>query len=199
MSSLNKNWIAAGFLGLGTFSFGIVVLLTGFLVSQKQPVTDSPSQAAEPACTLTFTIQLPTPTATPGPSQTPTPGPSPTPTLQPSHTPTPAITPQSTPTPTPEPTGACINIKAYRVDDAVWTQITDLGSIQPRDTVVFAVAGAASGGIIDVARFAINGSEWVETTEVNPFGEYYYQYTVGALETNLYVRGQVHHSILGWL
>lgn len=195
MPHFNKNWIAAGFLGLGTLSFGVVVLLMGVLVSQRQPITESESRAATPACTVTFTIRIPTatPTSSISPSGTPIPTATPTPSSAPSITGTPPLTP------TPEPVGQCVNIKLYRVSESSWTHITDLATIVPGDAIVIAVAGASSGGIIDEARFLINDGAWIQTTQVNQFGEYYIHYTIPETTTGLVIQAQVHHSVLGWL
>ena len=109
--------------------------------------------------------------------------------------------PTKTPTPPPppgEPTAQCLNIKAY---DTNWTELTSaqLAQIKVGDTVRFTVAGQASSGSFDKARFKINGVQRPEVTGKRPATEEYYdEYTIPAGITTFTINAQIHHATLGW-
>lgn len=108
-------------LALGTVVLGITTLIISLQLQNRQPVTELPPQAAEPACAVSFTVtpdqesfsceiafnfSTPTPTGTLTPTPTPTPAQTvtPTATLTPTVTPTGIQEPTNTPTRTPMPT-----------------------------------------------------------------------------------------------
>ena len=85
-----------------TAGLGVMVFLTSQKLAQTEEVAptapEEEVEAANPACTLAFSLTA----ATPTPTGTLTP--TPTPTSTPTATPTPTNTPTSTPTPTATPT-----------------------------------------------------------------------------------------------
>ena len=109
--------------------------------------------------------------------------------------------PTKTPTPPPppgEPTAQCLNIKAF---DADWTELTSaqLAQLKVGDTVRFTVAGQASSGSFDKARFKINSVQRPEVTGKRPgTDEYYDEYTIPAGITTFTINAQIHHATLGW-
>ncbi|KKU16846.1 MAG: Chitin-binding lectin 1, partial [Candidatus Woesebacteria bacterium GW2011_GWC2_45_9] len=133
--------------------------------------------------------------APPPPPKTPTPTPPP-PTSTPQPTPPP---PGSTPTPPPPPpTAQCLNIQAF---DTSWNKLssTDLSNLKPGDKVRFTVAGQASSGNFDKARFKINGVQRPEVTQKKPSSEEYYdEYTIPEGITTFSIGAQIHHTTLGW-
>jgi len=67
------------------------------------------------------------------------------------------------------------------------------------DTVRFTVAGQASSGSFDKARFKINGVQRPEVTGKRPATEEYYdEYTIPAGITTFTINAQIHHATLGW-
>ncbi|RJR15316.1 hypothetical protein C4579_02520 [Candidatus Microgenomates bacterium] len=160
----------------------------------------TPTQSAS-QCTINFAIGVPpspTPTPTPTPSGTPIPTPSATPT--PTPTATPAPTPSGTPVPSPSPVAQCVNVKMYQIIEGSWVLVQNPQTLLPGDTVYFAVLGSASDGIFDMARFRVNGlpPNWTTTTQTNPFGEFYIQYTLLPGVASYSVEAEVHHVTLGW-
>ena len=104
----------------------------------------------------------------------------------------------STPPPGDGPTAQCLNIKAF---DANWTELTSaqLAQIKVGDTVRFTVAGQASSGSFDKARFKINSVQRPEVTGKRPgTDEYYDEYTIPAGITTFTINAQIHHATLGW-
>ncbi|MDZ4209925.1 MAG: hypothetical protein U1C56_01975, partial [Candidatus Curtissbacteria bacterium] len=76
----------------------------------------------------------------------------------------------ATPTPVPTgggPTAQCFNIKAY---DANWNLLTSaqLSALKAGDKVRFTVAGSATGGSFDKAKFTINSVAGPEVTAKKP-------------------------------
>ncbi|OGM21333.1 hypothetical protein A2955_01300 [Candidatus Woesebacteria bacterium RIFCSPLOWO2_01_FULL_37_19] len=130
----------------------------------------------------------------------PTPTLTPTPTIPEEATPTPTLPPNATPTPTtPDISAKCSDVKAY---DNLWNplDLADLASLEPGDIVRFAVSGSASSGSFDKARFTINGSLKPEVTTKKPgTQEFYYQYTLPDGVSSFTIKGEIHHSNLGWL
>jgi hypothetical protein len=51
-----------------------------------------------------------------------------------------------------------------------------------------------------MARFRVNGlpTTWANSTLINPFGEFYYQYTLLPGVTTYTFEAEVHHVTLGW-
>lgn len=96
----------------------------------------------------------------------------------------------------PPATGQCLNIKAYNTS---WVEITNLSSLKSGDRVRFTVAGSAASGSFDRARFTINGTLRSEVTAKKPDSEEFFdEYTIPAGITNFSVKGELHHTTLGW-
>jgi hypothetical protein len=105
-----------------------------------------------------------------------------------------------TPTTTPPPgaTAQCLNIRAY---DTEWNEIpaSILPSLKAGDKVRFAVAGTASSGSFDKAKFKINGVERAEVATKKPSSqEFYDEYTIPEGVTTFTINAQIHHTTLGW-
>ena len=141
---------------------------------------------------------IPTPTLTPIPTPTPPP---PTPTVTNTPTPTPTKTPTPTPTNTPVPTAtptpalACLNTRVF---DTNWNELSgsELAQLQAGDKVRFTVAGSATSGTFDMARFRINSSTWrPSVTQKRPgTNEFYDEYTIPPNTYSFSVNTQVHHK-----
>lgn len=117
----------------------------------------------------------------------------------PSATPTPPFTPLPTPTSPPGISAQCLEVKTY---DTQWNLLTkeDLENLKPQDTVRFAVSGQASSGTFDKARFTVNGQGIGETSTQKPGSdEFYIEYTIPDGIADFEVKGEVHHSSLGWM
>lgn len=98
----------------------------------------------------------------------------------------------------PEPglTSSCLNIKTF---DAEWNAITDLSSLVAGDVVRFTVAGSASSGIIDKAKFTINGTLGAEITEKRPgTNEFFTEYTIPEGLSSFTINAEIHHTTIGW-
>ena len=125
----------------------------------------------------------------------PPPPPGTTPPTAPPPPPTP--TPPGS-TPTPPPTAQCLNIQAF---DTSWNKLssTDLSNLKPGDKVRFTVAGQASSGKFDKARFKVNGVQRPEVTGKRPGTEEYFdEYTIPEGITTFSIGAQIHHETLGW-
>ncbi len=100
---------------------------------------------------------------------------------------------------TPLPAGVtaqCLNIKAF---DTNWTQITNLSTLKVGDKVRFTVAGSASTGTFDRARFTVNGALRPEVTATRPgTSEFYDEYTIPEGTSSFSINAQVHNTVLGW-
>ena len=139
---------------------------------------------------------IPTPTLTPIPTPPP-----PTPTVTNTPTPTPTKTPTPTPTNTPVPTAtptpalACLNTRVF---DTNWNELSgsELAQLQAGDKVRFTVAGSATSGTFDKARFRINSSTWrPSVTQKRPgTNEFYDEYTIPPNTYSFSVNTQVHHK-----
>jgi len=104
---------------------------------------------------------------------------------------------QPSPTFTPQISASCGTVKTY---DLTWTQLSEsqLGDLSPGDAVKFSVAGTASSGSFDKAKFTINGSE-VETSTLRPgTDEFYVDYEIPEGVATFTIDAQVHHIDLGW-
>lgn len=96
------------------------------------------------------------------------------------------------------PTAQCLNIKAF---DTEWNELTSaqLSELKVGDTVRFTVAGQASSGSFDKARFKVNGVQKPEVTGKRPGTEEYYdEYTIPEGITTFTINAQIHHTVLGW-
>jgi len=103
------------------------------------------------------------------------------------------------PTPTPPTiTAQCQNVKAY---NSSWTLLTNtqLAQLEVGDSVNFCVAGVATGGSFDKAKFTINTVVQAETTTIRPSSTDFCQtYVIPAGVTSFNVSAQIHHVSLGW-
>src|SRR3989344_4832142 len=160
-------------IALASFGLGAIALLTVTRISQEKPVAptapESKPRAIEgspvPNCTTSFAITLPTPTPTSVPSPTTTPFPTPTP------------TPSASPTPTPTPIAMCVGLKFYATN---WTEIQNLNTLQPGNTIYVSVLGSVTGGAFDTARFRVTGNGQVLPGDSNnPDGWRYTTITLG--------------------
>ena len=105
---------------------------------------------------------------------------------------------QATTTTTTTPTAQCQNIKAY---SSAWAPLstTQLSALTVGSGVNFCVAGSASGGAFDKAKFTVNGVVQAETTTVRPGSTDYCQlYNIPIGATTFNVTAQIHHITLGW-
>jgi hypothetical protein len=139
---------------------------------------------------------------TPTPTPLPTAIPTPEPTLPPdiTATPTPLVTATNTPVPTLPPlvSAQCMNVLAY---DTEWNtlSLSDLAKLKTGDTVRFAVAGTATSGTFNMARFTINGTLRSPVVTQKPgSSEFYDEYIIPANTTSFTINAQIHHSSLGW-
>lgn len=107
--------------------------------------------------------------------------------------------PGDNPTPTPPSiTASCQNIKAY---SSTWTALTNtqLSQLKTGDSVNFCVAGSATGGSFNKARFTINGALQAETTTVRPSSTDFCQtYVIPAAIKTFNVSAEINHVTLGW-
>jgi hypothetical protein len=106
--------------------------------------------------------------------------------------------PRCTESKTPAISAACLEIKAF---DTEWNRLSasELSNLKAGDTVRFTVAGTATSGSIDKARFTINGVQRAETTSKRPqTNEFYDEYTIPEDTTSFTIGAQIHHSSLGW-
>lgn len=138
------------------------------------------------------------PSPTPLPTETPMPSPTTPPGTTPTNTPT---VPTNTPTPTlpPDIVAECSTVTAY---DTNWNSLSkaELADLNPGDTVYFTVYGTANNGSFDKARFYVNGSPIGESTNKKPGSEeFYIEYTIPDGVTSFSVKGEVHHTDLGWI
>ena len=113
-----------------------------------------------------------------------------------------SIQPQKCSTTPPPPPGElsaqCLNVKAY---DTNWTELKseDLAKLKAGDKVRFTVAGQASSGNFDKARFKINGVQRPEVTGKKPATEEYFdEYTIPEGITTFSISAQIHHTTLDW-
>jgi len=93
----------------------------------------------------------------------------------------------------------CLEVVVY---DTNWNPLSlnDLGSLTAGTTVRFAVSGISSSGTFDKARFTVNENPTQEVTDKKPgTDEFYYEYTLPENVTVFTVKGEVHHTIWGWI
>lgn len=115
-----------------------------------------------------------------GTEPTPTP-----PTDTPRQTPPPENTPPpgSSPTPTSPPVGPqCHNIKVYLDDEEV-----NPSTLQPNDAVVIAVVH----NLGERARIRVNGGAWVESSALNAFGEFRFDFTIPEGISNFVIEAEI--------
>jgi hypothetical protein len=91
---------------------------------------------------------------------------------------------------------SCLNIKAF---DDEWNEITNLSSLVVGDVVRFTVAGTATSGSIDKARFTINESLGAEITAKRPgTDEFFVEYTIPEGVSSFTINAEIHHATVGW-
>jgi hypothetical protein len=91
-----------------------------------------------------------------------------------------------------------LNIKVF---DTNWIELTptQLSSFSAGQTLRFTVAGTASTGSFDQARFVINGVTRTAVTQKRPgTNEFYDEYVLPPGTTTFSINAQLHHSTLGW-
>lgn len=153
-----------------------------------------------------FTNQTPEPSAevSPSPSIEPSSEPSvpPSATASPTSSPTtsPTSSPSSDPSVPPEPiTASCLDVKVF---DTQWNRIlsSNFDTLEAGDVIRFSVGGSATDGTFSKARFIVNGASIGETSLIRPgTDEFYIEYAIPANIDQLSVKGEVLHSVLGWL
>lgn len=92
----------------------------------------------------------------------------------------------------------CLNVLAY---DEGWTQLSvnDLKSLKVGDVVRFTVRGTTTQGSMSKARFSINGTAAVETTNKRPgTDEFYYEYKIPPGVNTFNIKAELFHSSAGW-
>lgn len=111
----------------------------------------------------------------------------------------PTVPPTTPPTPTaPAITAVCQNIMAYSLN---WVRMSSaqLASLKAGDDINFCVAGVATGGSFNKAKFTINGALQPETTFVKPnSGDYCQHYVIPSGTATFNITAQIHHVTLGW-
>ena len=92
----------------------------------------------------------------------------------------------------------CLNIRIYDTD---WNVLSanELGNLVVGDTIRISVSGSTNEGVIDMARFIINGQLQPETTsQKEGSDEFYQEYTIPEGVETFSVNAQLHHSVAGW-
>jgi hypothetical protein len=115
-----------------------------------------------------------------------------------SATPTQPGGPTVTSTVAPEATAQCLNIRAFNTS---WIELssTQLAALKAGDIVRFTVAGTATSGSFDMARFKINGVQRADVTQKRPgTQEFYDEYVIPSGVTTFTINAQIHHTTLGW-
>lgn len=121
---------------------------------------------------------------------------SPTPSKGPTVTSTPTLT--ATPTLPPGATAQCLNIRAF---DTSWNELSSaqLSALEAGNIVRFTVAGTATSGSFDMARFKINGVQRADVIQKRPgTQEFYDEYAIPSGVTTFTINAQIHHTTLGW-
>lgn len=103
------------------------------------------------------------------------------------------------PTTPPSISAECAEVKAY---DTNWNQISlqELSELKEGDIVRFTVSGITSSGSFDKARFSVNNTSVGETTSKKPgTNEFYKEYTIPSNTNSFSIKGEIHHTSLGWI
>ena len=93
----------------------------------------------------------------------------------------------------------CNEVKVF---DENWSRFLpeDYSKLVPGTKIRLTISGTTNDGSFDKARFIINGQSGPEVTTKRPgTNEFYYEYQISSSDTQLSVKGEVHHSSLGWL
>lgn len=88
----------------------------------------------------------------------------------------------------------CTGVTIY---DTNWNLLTaaQLSALRPNDRIRLVVAGSASSGVFDRARFTVNGTLRPEVTTTMPNnGNFYDEYIIPAGTTTFNVSAQIHHA-----
>lgn len=96
-------------------------------------------------------------------------------------------------------TAQCFEAKVFDTD---WNRILpeDYDTLLPGDVIRFSVGGSTTDGNFTKARFVVNGETQPETTLFRPgTDEYYAEYIIPEDIDQLTVKGELFHSILGWI
>lgn len=99
---------------------------------------------------------------------------------------------------TDTPSGQCLVVRIY---DTNWNELTTAQKalLKPGDTIRVTVAGSGTSGTIDQARFTFNGTLRTAVTQKKPNSqEFYDEVTIPASATTVTVKGELHHTTLGW-
>jgi hypothetical protein len=97
-----------------------------------------------------------------------------------------------------EPDYVCNSVKVY---DTNWNPLTQaqLSALTAGTTIRLAISGTASVGVIDKAKFTVNGVERAEVTQKKPGGsEFYDEYVIPAGVTSFTISAKLHHDTFGW-
>ncbi len=96
------------------------------------------------------------------------------------------------------PSGQCLTVRIY---DTSWNELNTAArtALKPGDIIRVTVAGSASQGAIDQARFTFNNSLRLPVTQKKPnTQEFYDEITIPAGTTSIRIEGEIHHPDLGW-
>lgn len=92
----------------------------------------------------------------------------------------------------------CLNLRVY---DTGWNLLSsdDLKLLSSGDVVRISVAGSATSGSFEAARFTINGELQDEVTDKKPGTEEFYQeYEIPSGEDSFTFMAELKHSVAGW-
>lgn len=92
----------------------------------------------------------------------------------------------------------CYEVKVF---DDNWAKILpeDYEDLTEGETIRFTVSGSTDQGSFDKARFLVNGAITSEVTQKRPgTNEFYIEYVIPADMSQLSVKGELHHTTLGW-
>jgi len=105
-------------------------------------------------------------------------------------------------TTTTDSTRQCTEVTVFDANNIELSR-EDLSSLKAGDLIKFAIRGSSTGdGTIDKGRFTINGEVQRQLSALRERGgrEFYVmQYTIPEGVTEFTIKGELHHTILGWL
>lgn len=92
----------------------------------------------------------------------------------------------------------CLNVKVWKGTQLLTSE--QIRALKAGEKIGFSVSGTATSGTFDKARFTVNGVLRPEVTTVWPGTTEFYDpdYTIPAGTLNFTVKGELHHSTLGW-
>lgn len=95
----------------------------------------------------------------------------------------------------------CVNIKIYKLTGdfntlSSWKilSVDEQRQLQTNDEIKVAVLGNATYSNFDKARFKVNNGDFLEISQVNPFGEYFMSFTIPASGNSFNFKAEVHHA-----